>query len=191
MLNIKNLSVKVIDSDINILNKLNLEIGNGEVHAIMGPNGTGKSTLAKIIMGHYQYEVTGGNIKFNGKDIIKLSVDERAKLGIFLSMQDPTVIDGVSNSEFIRTAQNEISGSKTNLYEFIKSMESSLDDLKLDSNMIHRSINKDFSGGEKKKNESLQMKLLKPKFIILDEIVKWIVLLIVARTSNTLLNKSD
>ena len=170
MLNIKNLSVKVIDSDINILNKLNLEIGNGEVHAIMGPNGTGKSTLAKIIMGHYQYEVTGGNIKFNGKDITKLSVDERAKLGIFLSMQDPTVIDGVSNSEFIRTAQNEINGSKTNLYEFIKSMESSLYDLKLDSNMIHRSINKDFSGGEKKKNEILQMKLLKPKFIILDEL---------------------
>lgn len=170
MLNINNLSVKVIDSDINILNKLNLEIGNGEVHAIMGPNGTGKSTLAKIIMGHYQYEVTGGNIKYNGKDITKLSVDERAKLGIFLSMQDPTVIDGVSNSEFIRTAQNEINGSKTNLYEFIKSMESSLDDLKLDSNMIHRSINKDFSGGEKKKNEILQMKLLKPKFIILDEL---------------------
>ena len=170
MLNIKNLSVKVIDSDINILNKLNLEIGNGEVHAIMGPNGTGKSTLAKIIMGHYQYEVTNGSIKFNNKDITKLSVDERAKLGIFLSMQDPTVIDGVSNSEFIRTAQNEINGSKTNLYEFIKSMESSLDDLKLDSNMIHRSINKDFSGGEKKKNEILQLKLLKPKFIILDEL---------------------
>ena len=170
MLSIKNLSVKVIDSDINILNKLNLEIGNGEVHAIMGPNGTGKSTLAKIIMGHYQYEVTNGSIKFNNKDITKLSVDERAKLGIFLSMQDPTVIDGVSNSEFIRTAQNEINGSKTNLYEFIKDMESSLDDLKLDSNMIHRSINKDFSGGEKKKNEILQMKLLKPKFIILDEL---------------------
>lgn len=170
MLNIKNLSVKVIDSDINILNKLNLEIGNGEVHAIMGPNGTGKSTLAKVIMGHYQYEVTNGSIKFNNKDITKLSVDERAKLGIFLSMQDPTVIDGVSNSEFIRTAQNEINGSKTNLYEFIKNMESSLDDLKLDSNMIHRSINKDFSGGEKKKNEILQLKLLKPKFIILDEL---------------------
>ena len=170
MLNVKNLSVKVIDSDINILNKLNLEIGNGEVHAIMGPNGTGKSTLAKIIMGHYQYEVTNGSIKFNNKDITKLSVDERAKLGIFLSMQDPTVIDGVSNSEFIRTAQNEINGSKTNLYEFIKNMESSLDDLKLDSNMIHRSINKDFSGGEKKKNEILQLKLLKPKFIILDEL---------------------
>ena len=170
MLNIKNLSVRVIDSDINILNKLNLEIGNGEVHAIMGPNGTGKSTLAKIIMGHYQYEVTNGSIKFNNKDITKLSVDERAKLGIFLSMQDPTVIDGVSNSEFIRTAQNEINGSKTNLYEFIKSMESSLDDLKLDANMIHRSINKDFSGGEKKKNEILQLKLLKPKFIILDEL---------------------
>ena len=170
MLEINNLSVKVIDKDDNILNKLNLSIGEGEIHAIMGPNGTGQSTLAKTIMGHYQYEVTNGKIIFEGKDITKLSVDERAKLGIFISMQDPTVIDGVSNSEFIRTAQNEINGSKTNLYEFIKSMESSLDDLKLDSNMIHRSINKDFSGGEKKKNEILQMKLLKPKFIILDEL---------------------
>ena len=122
MLEINNLSVKVIDKDDNILNKLNLSIGEGEIHAIMGPNGTGKSTLAKTIMGHYQYEVTNGKIIFEGKDITKLSVDERAKLGIFISMQDPTVIDGVSNSEFIRTAVNEVRGEKTSLFEFINNI---------------------------------------------------------------------
>ena len=170
MLEINNLSVKVIDKDDNILNKLNLSIGEGEIHAIMGPNGTGKSTLAKTIMGHYQYEVTNGKIIFEGKDITKLSVDERAKLGIFISMQDPTVIDGVSNSEFIRTAVNEVRGEKTSLFEFINNMESNMKELDLDEALTHRYLNKDFSGGEKKKNEILQLKLLKPKFIILDEL---------------------
>lgn len=170
MLKITDLSTRVVDSDINILDKLNLEINDGEIHAIMGPNGTGKSTLAKTIMGNYQYEVIDGDISFDGKSLLKLSVDERAKLGIFLSMQDPTVIDGVSNSEFIRTAMNSVSGEKTNLYQFIKDMESNMKDLKLDVNMTHRSLNKDFSGGEKKKNEILQLKMLKPKFIILDEL---------------------
>ena len=170
MLEIKNLSTKVVDKDIKILDGLNLSIGTGEVHAIMGPNGTGKSTLAKTIMGHYSYKVTGGKILFDEKDITKLDTDKRAKMGIFLSMQDPTIIDGVSNSEFLRTAQNEINGKKSSIYEFIKSMEKSLDELKLDSNMIHRSLNKDFSGGEKKKNEILQLKILKPKMIILDEL---------------------
>lgn len=170
MLEINNLSVKVIDKDDNILNKLNLSIGEGEIHAIMGPNGTGKSTLAKTIMGHYQYEVTDGKILFNNKDITKLSVDERAKLGIFISMQDPTVIDGVSNSEFIRTAVNEVRGEKTSLFEFINNMESNMKELDLDEALTHRYLNKDFSGGEKKKNEILQLKMLKPKFIILDEL---------------------
>ncbi len=170
MLKITNLSTKVVDSDINILDKFNLEIKDGEIHAIMGPNGTGKSTLAKTIMANYQYEVVKGSISFDGKDLLKLSTDEIAKLGIFLSMQDPTVIDGVSNSEFIRTAINSINGEKTNLYQFIKDMESNMKDLKLDSNMTHRSLNKDFSGGEKKKNEILQLKMLKPKLIILDEL---------------------
>ena len=170
MLEINNLSVKVIDKDDNILNKLNLSIGEGEIHAIMGPNGTGKSTLAKTIMGHYQYEVTNGKIIFEGKDITKLSVDERAKLGIFISMQDPTVIDGVSNSEFIRTAVNEVRGEKTSLFEFINNMESNMKELDLDEALTHRYLNKDFSGGEKKKSEILQLKMLKPKFIILDEL---------------------
>jgi Fe-S cluster assembly ATP-binding protein len=170
MLKITNLSTRVVEGDINILDKFNLEIGDGEIHAIMGPNGTGKSTLAKTIMGNYQYEVVKGKMSFDGKDLLKLSTDERAKLGIFLSMQDPTVIDGVSNSEFIRTALNSISGEKTNLYQFIKDMEQNMKDLKLDTNMTHRSLNKDFSGGEKKKNEILQLKMLKPKLIILDEL---------------------
>ena len=130
MLKITNLSTRVVDSDINILDKLNLEINDGEIHAIMGPNGTGKSTLAKTIMGNYQYEVVDGNISFDENDLLKLSTDERAKLGIFLSMQDPTVIDGVSNSEFVRTALNSINGDKTNLYQFIKDMESNMNDLK-------------------------------------------------------------
>ena len=170
MLEIKNLSVKIVNKNTKIINKLNLKIKDGEVHAIMGPNGTGKSTLAKTILGHYSYKITSGEILFNGKKINNLSTDERAKMGIFLSMQDPTVIDGVSNSEFIRTAQNEINGEKTNLYAFIKSMESTMNDLGLDTSMIHRSLNKDFSGGEKKKNEVLQISMLKPKLIILDEI---------------------
>ena len=170
MLKITNLSTRVVDSDINILNKLNLTIDDGEIHVIMGPNGTGKSTLAKTIMGNYQYEVVKGKISFDGKDLLQLSTDERARLGIFLSMQDPTVIDGVSNSEFIRTALNAKNEEKTNLYQFIKDMESNMKELKLDPKMIHRSLNKDFSGGEKKKNEILQLKMLKPKLIILDEL---------------------
>ena len=170
MLKIKNLSAKVKDSNLKILNKLNLEIKEGEIHAIMGPNGTGKSTLSKTIMGHYLYEVTSGDIIFNGESLLKLDVDERAKKGIFLCMQDPTVIEGVSNSEFLRTAQGEITNEKVNLYTFIKEIEKSMDEVKLDSNLLHRSINKGFSGGEKKKNEILQLKVLKPKFIILDEL---------------------
>ena len=170
MLKIDNLTVKVKNTDKNILEKFNLEIGNGEIHAIMGPNGSGKSTLSKTIMGHYNYDVVDGSIIFNGVDINKLQVYERARLGIFLCIQDPTVIDGVSNSEFLRTARGEISGEKVNLYSFIKDMDKYIDDVKLDSSMLHRSLNKGFSGGEKKKNEILQLKFLKPKLIILDEL---------------------
>ena len=170
MLEIKKLSAKVKDSDIDILKDFNLKIKDGEIHAIMGPNGTGKSTLSKTIMGNYMYEVTSGDIIFNKESLLELDVDERAKRGIFLSMQDPTVIDGVSNSEFLRTARGELTGEKVNLYTFIKDMETAMKDIKLDSSMLHRSINKGFSGGEKKKNEILQMMFLKPKFIILDEL---------------------
>ena len=170
MIEINNLCAKIKDTDKEILKGVSLNIKPGEVHAIMGPNGTGKSTLSKVILGNYMYEVTDGDILFSGESIVKLPVYERARKGIFLCMQDPTVIDGVSNSEFLRTALGEVNGEKVNLYTFIKSMEDTMKKVELDSSMLHRSLNKGFSGGEKKKNEILQMILLKPKFIILDEL---------------------
>ena len=170
MLKIENLNVKVKDNDELILKDFNININRSEVHVIMGPNGTGKSTLSKIIMGHYKYEITDGNIIFEEEVINDLEVNERAKRGLFLCMQDPTVIEGVSNSEFLRTARSEITGEKVNLFTFIKDMESAMNDVGLESNMLHRSLNSGFSGGEKKKNEVLQLKFLKPKFIILDEL---------------------
>ena len=170
MIEINNLCAKIKDTDKEILKGVSLNIKPGEVHAIMGPNGTGKSTLSKVILGNYMYEVTDGDILFSGESIVKLPVYERARKGIFLCMQDPTVIDGVSNSEFLRTALGEVNGEKVNLYTFIKSMEATMKKVELDSSMLHRSLNKGFSGGEKKKNEILQMILLKPKFIILDEL---------------------
>ena len=123
MLEIKNICVKIIDDDKEILNDFSLSIKKGEVHAIMGPNGTGKSTLAKTIMGHYKYQVVAGSIIFEEDDITNISVDERARLGIFLGMQDPTEIEGITNSEFLRTALKEVSGENINLYHFIKRME--------------------------------------------------------------------
>ena len=170
MIEINNLCAKIKDAGKEILKGVSLNIKPGEVHAIMGPNGTGKSTLSKVILGNYMYEVTDGDILFSGDSIIKLPVYERARKGIFLCMQDPTVIDGVSNSEFLRIALGEVNGEKVNLYTFIKSMEDTMKKVELDSSMLHRSLNKGFSGGEKKKNEILQMILLKPKFIILDEL---------------------
>ena len=170
MLKINNLSAKVVSTGTCIINKLNLEIGDGEIHAIMGPNGTGKSTLSKVIMGHYQYEIVEGEIYFNDKLLNDLDTCERARCGIFLSMQDPAIIDGVSTSEFIRTAVNEVSGEKSSIFSFVKELESNMEQLHLNKDMVHRSLNKGFSGGEKKKNEILQLKFLKPKFIILDEL---------------------
>ena len=170
MLEIKKLTCSIKDSKDTILKNLSLTIKPGEVHVIMGPNGTGKSTLSKTIMGHYQYEVKKGDILIDGESILPLTVDERAKKGLFLCMQDPTVIEGVSNSEFLRTARNSLKDNKENLYSLIKDMEDGMKDLDLDTGMLHRSLNLGFSGGEKKKNEILQMKFLKPKYIILDEL---------------------
>lgn len=170
MLQIKNITAKVKEDGKVILDKFNLNIGDGETHVIMGPNGAGKSTLSKVIMGHYKYEVVSGDIIFNGKSIVDLEVSDRAKLGLFLSMQDPTVIPGIKNSEFLRTALQEVKGEKVNLFTFIKEMEKETALLNLDYNMLHRSLNEGFSGGEKKKNEVLQLAVLKPKFIILDEL---------------------
>ena len=170
MLEIKNVYCSITDSDLNILNGLSLKIKEGETHVIMGPNGTGKSSLAKAIMGHYRYQITKGDILIDKMSILNLTVDERAKKGLFLCMQDPTVIEGVSNSEFLRTALMSKTGEKVNLYSFITDMEKSMKEVELDTNMLHRSLNVGFSGGEKKKNEVLQLKVLKPKYIILDEI---------------------
>ena len=170
MLEIKNISAKVKDSDKQILNGLSLNINDGEVHAIMGPNGTGKSTLSKVIMGNYKYELMGGDILFNGDLLNNLPVNERAKKGIFLAMQDPTVVDGVTNSEFLKTANREITGENIDYFKFLDEVNKSIEDLEFDKDMLYRHLNKGFSGGEKKKNEVLQIKMLKPKFIILDEI---------------------
>ena len=170
MLEWKNLSVKIKDGKKNVIDGLSLKINNGEIHTIMGPNGTGKSTLAKTIMGHYKFEIIAGEIIFNDTKLNDLSVDKRAKLGIFLAMQDPTEIEGVTNSEFLKTSLEEITGEHTNYFEFINDINKSLSDLEFSKDMIHRHLNKGFSGGEKKKNEILQIKILKPKFIILDEI---------------------
>ena len=170
MLEIKKINCSIKDDNLDILKDFSLKINEGETHVIMGPNGTGKSSLAKAIMGHYKYDITKGDILLDGKSIRKLSTDERAKLGLFLCMQDPTVIEGVSNSEFLRTALSSKTDEKVNLYTFITDMEKSMKEVKLDSNMLHRSLNMGFSGGEKKKNEILQLKVLKPKYIILDEL---------------------
>ena len=170
MLEIKNISVKIKDSDQHIIHGLSLDIKDGQVHAIMGPNGTRKSTLSKVIMGNYKYELTDGDILLNGESIKDLKVNERAKKGIFLAMQDPTVVDGVTNSEFLKTASREITGENIDYFKFLDEVNKSIEDLEFDKDMLYRHLNKGFSGGEKKKNEVLQIKMLKPKFIILDEI---------------------
>lgn len=165
---IKNLNVNIEDKLI--LKDYNLLINPGEIHAIMGPNGTGKSTLSKVIMGNKNYKVTNGDIIVDGKSILSLETDERARLGIFLVYQNPVSIEGISNSEFIRTSLNSINDKPVGLYEFVQKMEKGMNELKMDSSMMHRSLNQGFSGGERKKNEILQMKFLKPKFVILDEL---------------------
>lgn len=168
MLKIKNLTVKVENKIV--LNKFDLDINDGEVHVIMGPNGVGKSTLTKVIMNDPNYKVMSGDIIYNDESILKLKTDERARKGIFLAMQNPLEIDGVTNSDFLRTALSSKNKKNVNLYDFIKKIDKAKEELSMPDEMVHRSVNKGFSGGEKKKNEILQMKMLEPDFIILDEI---------------------
>ena len=168
MLKIDNLSVKV--GDKRILKNLNLNINDGEVHAIMGPNGTGKSTLSKVIMRDDTFTVTSGSIEYNGKDILSLTTDEVARSGIFLAMQYPISIEGVSNADMLRTALSIREGKNVNLFKFVTELENAYDELNFDKSTIHSSINEEFSGGERKKNEIIGMKMLKPSLIILDEI---------------------
>ena len=167
-LEIKNLFVHAEDKDI--LNDFNLVINKGEIHAIMGPNGTGKSTLSKVIIGNNHYVIDKGDILVDGKSIRDLPTYERSRMGIFLCFQSPVSIEGISNSEFIRTAMNSNTDKPVGLYSFIKDLETNIDNLKMDKEMMHRSLNQGFSGGERKKNEILQILMLKPKLIIFDEL---------------------
>lgn len=170
MLKIDNLKVSIKTNEKVILDNLNLEIKDGETHAIMGPNGTGKSSLAKTIMGHYLYKIDNGSIYFNDTLLNDLSVDARAKTGIYLAMQDPISVEGVKLSELIKTSFEEINGSHIDYFKFITEANKALSELNFDKEFIHRDANVGLSGGEKKKSEVLQIKVLKPKFIILDEI---------------------
>ena len=169
-LQIKNLHVEVEGKEI--LKGVNLELNTNEFHVIMGPNGTGKSTLVSTIMGHYKYKVTEGEILLDGEDVLKMSVDERSRKGLFLAMQYPSEIEGVTNSDFIKTALHTrmYKDEKFSLIKYIKAFEKATEDLKMRSDLPHRYVNVGFSGGEKKRNEILQMKMLKPKFALLDEI---------------------
>ena len=153
-----------------ILNNFNLTIKSGETHAIMGPNGTGKSTLSKVIMADQTYKVKSGDIKFNGKSINDLKTDERANLGIFLGMQMPLEIEGVTNADFLRSSLMIKEKEDFKLMNFIKNLDTNIEKLKMNKEMIHREVNNGFSGGERKKNEILQMRMLTPKVILLDEI---------------------
>lgn len=155
-----------------ILKGFDLTMGAGEVHAIMGPNGTGKSTLASSIMGHPKYEVTEGSIHIEGEDVLEMGVDERARAGLFLAMQYPSEITGVTNADFLRSAINARrgEGNEISLIKFVRLMEGKMKELEMNPEFMHRYLNEGFSGGEKKRNEILQMMMLEPKLVILDEI---------------------
>ncbi len=170
-LEVKNLHVTV-ETDQGtkeILKGVDLTIKSGEIHAVMGPNGSGKSTLAYSIAGHPKYTVTQGEILFDGENVLEMSVDERAKAGLFLAMQYPVEIPGVSVSNFLRTAKTAVAGEAPALRTWIKDVREAMAGLKIDSTFSERNVNEGFSGGEKKRHEILQLELLKPKFAILDE----------------------
>ena len=170
-LEIKNLhvSVQTEAGPKEILRGVDLVIRSGETHAVMGPNGSGKSTLAYSIAGHPKYEVTDGEILLDGENVLEMSVDERAKAGLFLAMQYPVEIPGVSVSNFLRTAKTSLTGEAPALRQWIGDLKSAMKNLKMDSDFTERNVNEGFSGGEKKRHEILQLELLKPKIAILDE----------------------
>lgn len=152
-----------------ILRGVDLEINSGETHAIMGPNGSGKSTLAYTIAGHPKYTVTQGSITLDGEDVLEMSVDERAKAGLFLAMQYPVEVPGITVTNFLRTAKTAIDGQAPSLRNWVKDVREAMDNLRMDPSFTERNVNEGFSGGEKKRHEILQLELLKPKFAILDE----------------------
>jgi Fe-S cluster assembly ATP-binding protein len=167
-LKIEGLYVSVEDKMI--LNGIDLVVNTKEIHALMGPNGNGKSTLLSTIMGHPKYKIEKGSIYLDDIDITKLEVDERARLGLFIAMQYPTEVPGVTNADFLRTAVNAHNEKPVSLFKFIKELDNEVAKLQMKPDLAHRYLNEGFSGGEKKRNEILHMKLLKPKFALLDEI---------------------
>lgn len=172
-LEIKNLRAKVVTNDDEagkeILKGVNLTINSGETHAIMGPNGSGKSTLSYTIAGHPKYEVTEGEVLLDGENLLDRDVDERARAGLFLAMQYPVEVPGVSMANFLRTAASGIRGEAPKLREWVKEVREAMEELSIDKSFSERSVNEGFSGGEKKRHEVLQLGLLKPKFAVLDE----------------------
>lgn len=167
-LEIKGLHVSVHNKEI--LKGIDLVVNQGEIHAIMGPNGNGKSTLLNAIMGHPAYEITSGSITLNDENVLEMSVDQRSKKGLFLAMQYPKEISGVTNSDFLRAAINARNEKNISLFKFIKEMDKGIAALKMKEDLAHRFVNDGFSGGEKKRNEILQMMMLNPSFAMLDEI---------------------
>ena len=167
MLKIEDLHVEIDGQEI--VKGLDLEVGQGEIHAIMGPNGSGKSTLANVLMGHPRYEVTGGSITFQGEDVFELEPDERAKLGMFLAFQYPSEVPGVSVANFLRTAVNSVREEELSPMEMYRLLQEKMGIMQMDPKFAERYLNEGFSGGEKKRNEILQMLMLDPKLAIMDE----------------------
>jgi Fe-S cluster assembly ATP-binding protein len=167
MLKIENLHVEIDGNEI--VKGLDLEVGRGELHAIMGPNGSGKSTLANVLMGHPRYEVTEGSVTFEGEDVLELEPDERAKMGMFLAFQYPSEVPGVSVANFLRTAVNSVREQELSPMEMYKLLQEKMAVMRMDPKFAERYLNEGFSGGEKKRNEILQMLMLEPRLAILDE----------------------
>ncbi len=162
-------SVTTEEGSKEILRGVDLTVSSGQTHAIMGPNGSGKSTLAYSVAGHPKYQVTQGSITLDGEDVLEMSVDERARAGLFLAMQYPIEIPGVTVSNFLRTAKTAIDGQAPKLRTWVKDVKAAMDALKMDSTFAERNVNEGFSGGEKKRSEILQLELLRPKIALLDE----------------------
>jgi Fe-S cluster assembly ATP-binding protein len=167
MLKIENLQVEIDGQEI--VKGLDLEVGEGEIHAIMGPNGSGKSTLDNVLMGHPRYEVTGGSITFKGEDVFELEPDERAKLGMFLAFQYPSEVPGVSVANFLRTAVNSVREEELSPMDMYRLIQEKMKIMQMDPKFAERYLNEGFSGGEKKRNEILQMLMLEPRLAIMDE----------------------
>jgi Fe-S cluster assembly ATP-binding protein len=167
MLKIENLRVEIDGNEI--VKGLDLEVGKGEIHAIMGPNGSGKSTFANVLMGHPRYEVTEGTVTFEGEDVLELEPDERAKLGMFLAFQYPSEVPGVSVANFLRTAVNSVREEELSPMEMYRLLQEKMAVMQMDPKFAERYLNEGFSGGEKKRNEILQMLMLEPRLAIMDE----------------------